>query len=76
MKPTATSLAIVRKVDITPHVLAALDTYNEAKLALIEGQIHWWMRKHFQNFAAVKGSPIYDSFTDRRMVYHHYLLRN
>lgn len=73
---THSGLAIVHKIDITPNVLAALDTYNAAKLALIQSQIHWWMRKLFQNFAAVKGSPIYDSFKDQRMVYHHYLLRN
>lgn len=45
------------------------------KLALIDDQIHWWMRKLFQNFAAVKGSPIYESFKANSMVYHHYLLR-
>lgn len=72
---THSGLELVRKVDITPNVLAALDTYNAAKLALIESQIHWWMRKLFQNFAAVKGSPIYESFKDRSMVYHHYLLQ-
>lgn len=68
-------LEVVRKVDITPHVLSALDTYNDAKLALIQQQMHWWIRKIFQNFAAVKGSPIYESFKDNSMVYHHYLLR-
>jgi ubiquinone/menaquinone biosynthesis C-methylase UbiE len=72
---TQAGLEVVRKVDITPNVLAALDTYNEEKLALIEQQIHWWMRKLFANFAAVKGSPIYESFRDGQMVYHHYLLR-
>ncbi len=72
---TQAGLEIVRKVDITPNVLAALDTYNEAKLALIEQQIHWWLRKLFANFAAVKGSPIYESFKDNSMVYCHYLLR-
>lgn len=72
---THAGLEIVRMVDITPRVLAALDTYNDAKLALIEQQIHWWMRKLFQNFAAVKGSPIYESFKANSMVYHHYLLR-
>lgn len=72
---THADLELVRMVDITPHVLAALDTYNDAKLALIEQQIHWWMRKLFENFAAVKGSPIYESFRDGQMVYHHYLLR-
>lgn len=72
---TQAGLEIVRKVDITPRVLAALDTYNDAKLALIQQQMHWWMRKLFQNFAAVKGSPLYESFKDHSMVYHHYLLR-
>ncbi len=72
---TQAGLEVVRKVDITPNVRAALDTYNEAKLALIDDQIHWWMRKLFQNFAAIKGSPIYESFRDGQLVYHHYLLR-
>lgn len=72
---TCAGLEVVRKVDITERVLAALDTYNDAKLALIDDQIHWWMRKLFANFAAVKGSPIYESFRDGQMVYHHYLLR-
>ena len=72
---THAGLEVVRMVDITERVLAALDTYNDAKLALIDQQIHWWMRKLFQNFAAVKGSPIYESFRAGQMVYHHYLLR-
>ena len=72
---TQAGLEVVRQVDITPQVLAALDTYNDAKLALIQQQMHWWMRKLFQNFAAVKGSPLYESFKDHSMVYHHYLLR-
>lgn len=72
---TQAGLEVVRKVDITPNVLSALDTYNDAKLALIQQQMHWWMRKLFQNFAAVKGSPLYESFKDHSMVYHHYLLR-
>ncbi len=72
---TEAGLEVVHQVDITPRVLAALDTYNEAKLALIEQQIHWWMRKLFQNFAGVKGSPIYESFRTQQLIYHHYLLR-
>jgi ubiquinone/menaquinone biosynthesis C-methylase UbiE len=68
-------MEVVRKVDITSNVLSALDTYNDAKLALIQHQIHWWMRNIFQNFAAVKGSSIYESFQEQRLVYHHYLLR-
>ncbi len=72
---THSGMEVVRKVDITPNVLSALDTYNEAKLALIEHQMHWWMRKPFQNFAAVKGSPIYESFKNKSTVYHHYLLQ-
>lgn len=72
---TQSGLEVVRKVDITPQVLSALDTYNDAKLLLIQQQMYWWMRKLFQNFAAVKGSPIYESFQDQSMVYYHYLLR-
>ena len=72
---THSGLEVVRSVDITPNVLAALDTYNDVKLAMIQNQVHWSMRGAFQNFAATKGTAMYEGFKNHSSVYHHYLLR-
>jgi len=72
---TNAGLEIIEHADITKNVLAALDAFNEQKLALMQGMLSSWLRKPFQEFAGVQGSQIYESFKSGSMVYHHYVLQ-
>jgi ubiquinone/menaquinone biosynthesis C-methylase UbiE len=72
---TQSNLHVVKKVDITPDVLRALEISSEEKLALVQNMLTAWIQKPFQEFAGIKGSQIYEGFKNNKMVYHHYVLK-
>jgi SAM-dependent methyltransferase len=67
-------LRILREQDITAQVLTALDDDNERKLALIQNLVPRPLQRSFRDFAAVQGSPIYEAFRIRRLVYLSFVL--
>jgi SAM-dependent methyltransferase len=68
-------LAVVRETDITANVLTALDRDNDRKLALIDELIPGFLRRSFLDFAAVRGSSVFEAFRSGRLVYRSFILR-
>jgi len=68
-------LAVVRETDITSNVVMALERDNERKLALIDRLVPRPLRASFLDFAAVKGSALFEAFKGGRFSYRSFILR-
>ena len=62
-------LTIVKEEVITENVLKALDGITERKEKAISQFVPGFIRSAFSDFAAVKGSRVYNGFTNGRLVY-------
>ena len=62
-------LTIISETDITPGVVRALDTENERKLALMNRIVPKFLQASIRDFAAVRGSEMYDAFCHGSLVY-------
>lgn len=71
----SSGLTMLRENDITPNVLAALDGDDERKLALIRKFIPRPLRRFFLDFAAVRGSAVYEAFRTGKLVYVSYVMQ-
>ena len=65
---------IVSKKDITKEVLDALDDINDSKVKEIGESVPRTMRKSFETFAGVQGTPVYEAFKAGNLLYHRYLM--
>ncbi len=65
----SSGLRIVAEREITANVLAALDAHNERKLMLMQKHLPKSLYGLFSDFAAVKGSLVYETFRKREMQY-------
>ena len=65
---------IVSKREITSEVLVALDEINESKVQGIRESVPRTMRKSFETFAGVQGTPVYEAFKAGNLHYHRYLM--
>ena len=65
---------LISKTEITREVLAALDEINEAKIEQIRENVPKSIRKSFETFAGVRGTPVYEGFHSGSLHYHRYLL--
>ena len=65
---------IVSKREITSEVLVALDEINESKVQGIRESVPRSMRKSFETFAGVQGTPVYEAFKAGNLHYHRYLM--
>lgn len=68
-------LKIISKKDITKEVLRALDDINDAKTKAIGETVPRTMRKSFETFAGVEGTPVYEAFKAGTLHYYRYLLK-
>jgi ubiquinone/menaquinone biosynthesis C-methylase UbiE len=68
-------MSLLQEQDITANVVRSLELDNERKLALIRRYFPRWLLRSFQDFAAVRGSKIYEGFRTRGMVYKVYVLQ-
>jgi ubiquinone/menaquinone biosynthesis C-methylase UbiE len=68
-------MKILKREDITAHVLRSLDLDDQRKLLLIRPLFRNWLLKPFLEFAGVKGSKIYSGFKSGTMIYLHYVLQ-
>lgn len=66
---------LIKETNITPHVLQALDLDNERKTALIRQSMHKFLLHAFLEFAAVKGSRIYEGFRAGDLMYLSFVLQ-
>jgi len=70
-----TDFEILKDADITTEVIAALDEISDDKQARIEKGTGRIIRRSFETFAGVRGTPVYESFTKGELRYYRYLLR-
>jgi SAM-dependent methyltransferase len=68
-------LAVLRECDITSNVLTALDLDNDRKRELIDQLIPRVLRSSFLDFAAVRGSALFEAFRSGKLVYVSFVLR-
>jgi SAM-dependent methyltransferase len=68
-------LALVRETDITSNVVDALERDNERKLLLIDRLVPRRLRASFLDFAAVKGSALFEGFRSGKFSYRSFILR-
>ena len=68
-------LKIIKKENITPNVLQAMETDDQAKRHLIQQLVPGILHKPAARFAGVKGSNIFNGFESGKMIYLSYVLR-
>lgn len=68
-------LSVLRETDITACVVAALERDDERKLALIHKLVPRSLRASFLDFAAVRGSSLFEAFRSGRLVYMSFTLQ-
>ena len=66
---------IVESADVVQEVINALDEINEQKMEAIEENVPKSVRRSFETFAGVKGTPVYEGFVSGSMAYHRHLMR-
>ena len=66
---------IVESADVVQEVLRALDEINETKMKAIEEKVPNSVRRSFETFAGVKGTPVYEGFVSGSMAYHRHLMK-
>ena len=66
---------IMESTDVVQEVIKALDEINESKMKAIEENVPKSVRRSFETFAGVKGTPVYEGFVSGSMAYHRYLMR-
>ena len=67
-------LILLREVDITANVVTALERDNDRKLALINRLVPKPLRAAFLDFAAVKGSALFEGFRTGKVSYRSFVL--
>jgi ubiquinone/menaquinone biosynthesis C-methylase UbiE len=68
-------LTLLRQTDITANVVTALERDNDRKLVLIESLVPRPLRSSFLDFAAVKGSALFEGFKTGRYSYQSFVLQ-
>jgi ubiquinone/menaquinone biosynthesis C-methylase UbiE len=66
---------IISKRNITKQVLEALDIINDSKKEKINQLVPKSIRKSFETFAGVQGTPVYQAFVEERLQYYCYHLK-
>ena len=66
---------IVESADVVQEVIKALDEINEQKMKAIEDNVPKSVRRSFETFAGIKGTPVYEGFVSGSMAYHRHLMR-
>ena len=68
-------LSVLQETDITSCVVAALERDDERKLALIHKLVPRSLRASFLDFAAVRGSSLFEAFRSGKLVYMSFTLQ-
>lgn len=66
--------SIVSKKEITQEVIQALDMINDTKKERISKLVPRIIRRSFETFAGVQGTPVYESFKSGKLSYYRYQL--
>lgn len=68
-------LSLLRETEITANVVAALEQDNDRKLALINRIVPRPLRASFLDFAAVRGSVLFEGFESGKYTYRSFVLQ-
>ena len=74
-KFSSSEFEILKDADITKEVLAALDEISDDKQSRIQKGTGRIIRRSFETFAGVRGTPVYEAFTKGELGYYRCLLR-
>ena len=66
---------VLKDQDITAEVLKALDKISDEKQSKIRKGTGPIIRRSFETFAGVRGTPIYEAFSNGELQYYRCLLR-
>jgi len=69
------NLTLLRQTDITANVVTALERDNDRKLVLINALVPRRLRTSFRDFAAVKGSALFEGFKTGKYSYQSFVLQ-
>lgn len=72
---SATGFKTIKQSEITKEVIAALDKISEEKKEMIGKGTGRVIRRSFETFAGVKGTPVYESFQNGSLGYYHCILQ-
>ena len=72
---TNTGMKVLKKRDITPNVIRALDEDHSRRMKLISDHIPKPFIKQFREFAGVKDSVVYKQFEKGLLIYFSYVLQ-
>lgn len=65
----------IKKENITPNVVKALELVNKSKQDLININVSKFLRPAFEEFAGIKDSKIYNGFISGEMIYLSYIFQ-
>lgn len=68
-------MKILLKEEITPNIIKALELASEAKDQAIKSHVPPLILNAFREFAAIKGTSVFNSFKDGSLEYWHYRLQ-
>ena len=72
----AAGLRLILERDITPGVVAALDADDEQKRGLIQARVARPLMRAFSQFAALRGTVLYDKLRDGSVAYRAFVFQN
>ena len=70
----STGFSLISKKDITNEVIDALDMINDAKKERISELVPRTIRRSFETFAGVQGTPVYDTVKSGKINDYHYIM--
>lgn len=68
-------LTIIRRSDITCHVIAAMERDSERKMELIAESVSKLFLNSFREFAGIRGSAIYEDLSSGAVIYQSFVLQ-
>ncbi|RPH31496.1 MAG: class I SAM-dependent methyltransferase [Bacteroidales bacterium] len=68
-------MVVMKKRDITPNVLQALDEDHDRRMTDISKSIPKLFANQFREFAGVKNSVVYNQFANRDLIYFSFILQ-
>lgn len=72
---SASGLEVLKKRDITPNVVKALDEDHDRRMKIISQNVPKPFKKQFREFAGVKNSIVYKQFEKGELLYLSYIMR-
>ena len=66
---SSSDLKFLNRIDITDNIIQGLDKLSEYREDHIDKSVSIFIRKLFKTYAGIKGTDIYNSFSNGSMTY-------